>query len=278
MYKEISDQFWEIVEPLIEPFRRTKPGGSPPLPFRKILNGIFYLLKTGCQWDMIPRCYGSKSTIREHFQRWTAGGVFDMLFQLSAEEYEELRGIGWTWQSMDGGIVQAPTRQTGGASAKEEGMGRNPTDRGRQGTKLRILVDQEGIPLGAEIVGANVHDSRLVSSTLETMIIKRPQVREESPHNLCLDKGYDYKRVEEEVKSHGYEPHIRRIGEEKLDKSEEKKLPARRFVVERTIAWFKGFRALRTRYFCKGSNYLAMIRFAAALIIFRAIHPNKIWA
>lgn len=270
MFKEISDEFWKIAEPILEPFKRTWPGGSRPLPFRNILNGIFYLLKTGCQWDMIPRCYGSKSTIHEHFQHWISGGVFDSIFQLNSEKYEELQGIEWVWQSMDGGIVQAPTRQAGGSSAKEEGIGRNPTDRGRQGTKIHILVDQNGIPLGLEIVGANVHDSRLVSSTLETMVIKRPQVTEESPQNLCLDKGYDYKRVEEEVKSHNYQPHIRRIGEEKFDESKEKKLPARRFVVERTMAWFKGFRALRTRYFCKGRNYLAMLKFAAALIIFRA--------
>lgn len=278
MYKEISDEFWNMVEPLLEPFKRTRPGGSPSLPFRNIFNGILYLLKTGCQWDMIPRCYGSKSTIHEHFQRWATRGVFDTVFQYSAEKYEELQGIEWAWQSMDGGIVQAPTRQAGGASAKEEGMGRNPTDRGRQGTKLHIIVDQNGIPLGAEIVGANIHDSRLVSSTLETIVVRRPQVTEKSPQNLCLDKGYDYERVEEEIKFYDYQPHIRRIGEEKFDESKEKKFPARRFVVERTIAWFKGFRALRTRYFCKGCNYLAMLRFAAALIIFRAIPQNKVWA
>lgn len=149
-------------------------------------------------------------------------------------------------------------RQTGGASAKEEGLGKNPTDRGRQGSKLHLLVDQKGIPLGIELVGANIHDSRLVSSTLKTIPIKRPVVTENFPQHLCLDKGYDFKRVEEEVIFHEYTPHIRRIGEEKFDESKQKKYPARRFVVERTIAWFKGFRALRTRYTCKGINFLAM--------------------
>ena len=110
------------------------------------------------------------------------------------------------------------------------------------------------------------------------MVVRRPEVREESPQNLCLDKGYDYERVNEEVKSYEYQPHIRRIGEEKLDESKEKKFPARRFVVERTIAWLKGFRSLRTRYFCKGCNYLAMLRFAAALIVFRAIPQKNVWA
>jgi len=71
MYKEMSDNFWIMVAPLFEPFKRVHPGGSKPIPFRTILNGILYLMKTGCQWDMIPRCYGSKSTLHEHFQRWS---------------------------------------------------------------------------------------------------------------------------------------------------------------------------------------------------------------
>jgi len=95
MYKEISDKFWAAVEPLFDPFKRTCPGGSRPLPFRSILNGIFYLLKTGCQWDMIPRQYGSKSTIHEHFQKWVEGGVFEQMHRVNVEEYDELKKIRW---------------------------------------------------------------------------------------------------------------------------------------------------------------------------------------
>jgi transposase len=278
MYKEISDSFWSMVEPLFEPFKRTHPGGSAPLPTRSILNGLFYFLKTGCQWDMIPKCYGSKTTIHEHFQKWTRAGIFHKIFEMVTKDYDEFKGIQWQWQSMDGSLVQAPTRQTGGSGAVKEGLGRNPTDRGRQGTKLHLLVDQNGIPIGVKIVGANVHDSRLVSSTLETLIIERQDSTEEDPQNLCLDKGYSYKRVEKETRAHNYQPHIKRIGEEKFDQADQKTHPARRWVVERTLAWFKGFRALRTRYVCKGENYLAIVHFAAALINFRAAHPKQIWA
>lgn len=121
------------------------------------------------------------------------------------------------------------------------------------------------------MVGANVHDSRLVGSTLDIVIVERPQPTPEALQNLSMDKGYDYERVEKEVREAGYLPHIRRIGEEKLDPNQEKKYPARRWVVERTFAWLKGFRAIRTRYFMYGENYLAMIRLACALIVFRRI-------
>jgi putative transposase len=85
-----------------------------------------------------------------------------------------------------------------------------------------------------------------------------------------LDKGYDYPRVEQAVKEHAYIPHIRRIGEEKLATGE-KTHPARRWVVERTIAWLKGFRAIQTRYFCKAQNDWAMIHLACALIVSRKL-------
>ncbi len=90
-----------------------------------------------------------------------------------------------------------------------------------------------------------------------------------------MDKGYDYTRVEKEVRGAGYFPHIRRIGEEKLDPSNEKKYPARRWVVERTFAWLKGFRAIRTRYSMYGENYLAMTKLVCALIVFRRILEVK---
>jgi hypothetical protein len=71
-----------------------------------------------------------------------AGGVFTALFRLGAGKYEELCGFEWTWQSMDGSLVQAPVRQTRCQAA--EGLGRNPTDRGRSGSKLHLLVVESG--------------------------------------------------------------------------------------------------------------------------------------
>jgi len=92
-YQEISDEFWEIVEPLLERFKRRKPGGSKPLDFRTLSSGILYLLKIGCQWAFLPSSYGLKSTVHEHFQRWTHAGIFAEMFRLGASKYEELQGF-----------------------------------------------------------------------------------------------------------------------------------------------------------------------------------------
>ena len=169
---EVSDGFWAQAEPLLEPFKRRKSGGSKPLDFRQVMNGILYVLQSGCQWALLPRCYGSKSAVHEHFQRWVAGGVFTTLFRLGADTYEELCGFELTWQSMDGSLVQAPVRQA--RHQAEEGLGRNPTDRGRSGSKLHLQVDQNGLPVAVILAGANVHDSRLVTPTVQAGVIQPP--------------------------------------------------------------------------------------------------------
>ena len=148
-------------------------------------------------------------------------------------------------------------------------IGRNPTDRGKAGSKRSILVDAEGGPLSIVVAGANVHDAKLLEATLDAIVTERPQPTEEEPQHLCLDKGYDNPSGREAAMSHGYQPHIRRIGEEKLDASGKKRHPARRWVVERTLAWLSKCRALLVRYDKKASNYLGLLQLACMLIWFR---------
>ena len=114
-------------------------------------------------------------------------------------------------------------------------IGPNPTDRGKAGSKRSLLVDGEGGPLSIVVAGANVHDAKLLEATLSSVVVERPQPTEHQ--HLCLDKGYDNPSGRGAAARHGYRGHIRRIGEEKLDGSGNKRYPARRWVVERTLAW-----------------------------------------
>ena len=148
-------------------------------------------------------------------------------------------------------------------------IGPNPTDRGKAGTKRSILVEKEGGPLSVIVAGANVHDPKLLDATLEAVVVQRPKPTSESPQRLCLDKGYDNPTGHQAVAEHEYVEHIRRIGEEKLDESGNKKYPARRWVVERTLAWLSKCRAIGTRYDKKSRNYLALIQLACSLIWYR---------
>ena len=164
--------------------------------------------------------------------------------------------------------VAGGRRVDGQGAARGGHVGPNPTDRGKAGTKRSILVDGYGGPLGVVVAGANVNDFKLLHSTIESVVVERP----EGEQHLCLDKGYDNPGGREATAAHGYTPHIRRIGEEKLDRAGRKTLPARRWVVERTFAWLSKCRALLVRYEKKARNYLGLLQLASVLLWFRRYH------
>lgn len=131
-----------------------------------------------------------------------------------------------------------------------------------------MIVEADGGPLGVVLAGANTHDTKLLEQTIDAMIVERPDPTKHEQH-LCLDKGYDNPTGHTTVAAKRYTPHIRRIGEEKLDDRRRKKHPARRWVVERTLAWLNKCRAILVRHAKKSSNYLAIIQLACALLWYR---------
>ena len=105
-------------------------------------------------------------------------------------------------------------------------------------------------------------------------MVERPDPAE-CPQNLCLDKGYDNPTGRAAAEDAGYITHIRRIGEEKLDASGKKRHPARRWVVERTLAWLQKCRAILIRYDKKPANYRGLVQLACALLWYRRLHRLK---
>jgi transposase len=104
----VSDELWERVEPLLPKYRVLRAGGRPRVDRRLVLNGILYVLRTGCQWKAAPSEFGSSSTLHRYFQEWTKKGVFFRLWKEALREYDALEGIDWGWQSLDGAMTKAP--------------------------------------------------------------------------------------------------------------------------------------------------------------------------
>jgi len=172
-----------------------------------------------------------------------------------------------TWRS---GFRMAGCRYGHGQGAFwGDRIGPNPTDRAKNGVKRSILVEADGGPLAAIVAAANVHDTKLLEETIEAIVVERPELTKDSPQHLCLDKGYDNPTGWNATLQNGYVPHIRRIGEEKLDDHGRKELPARRWVVERTLGWLSKCRAILVRYDKKACNYLALIKLACLLFWYR---------
>lgn len=135
-----------------------------------------------------------------------------------------------------------------------------------------MIVEADGGPLGVVVAGANVHDTKLLEQTIEAIVVERPEPTAQSPQNLCLDKAYDNPTGHTTLERQNYTPHIRRIGEEKLDPKRRKRYPARRWVVERTLGWLSKCRGILVRYAKKSSNYLGLIQLACALLWYRRQH------
>ncbi len=148
-------------------------------------------------------------------------------------------------------------------------MGRNPTDRGKAGSKRSVLVDGGGGPLSMVVAGANVHDTNLPAMTLEGVVVERPDTCDDRIQHLCLNKGYDNPTGHQAVAVHGYRGHVRRMGEEKPDSQGVKRYPARRWVVERTLAWLSKCRATLVRYDKKATNYIGLVLLACARLWYR---------
>ncbi len=126
------------------------------------------------------------------------------------------------------------------------------------------------MPIGLAVDGANRHDMKLVRTTLDSLVVERPEPTEDAPHGMCLDKGYDYDEVREILAEFGFTAHIKARHAEAKELKQEAGKRARRWVVERSHSWLNRFRRLLVRWDKKPENYIAFLHFACALIAFRA--------
>jgi putative transposase len=262
---------WRIPEPLwirlveLLPPRPLHPLGchNPRVEDRRAMDAIFFVLRTGCQWNALNATgICSSSSAHRRFQEWVEAGVFARLWVLGVAEYDALKGIDWEWLSMDGAMTKAPL---GG-----ESTGKNPTDRGKRGVKRSLLVEGNGVPIGVAIDGANRHDKKLVEATIDSLAAERPEPTPECLQGLCLDKGYDYDNTRALLQEFGFTAHVRARGEEAQAIKREAGYRARRWVVERTHSWMNRFRRILVRWEKKPLNYLAMLHFVCAIITYRS--------
>jgi len=262
-YFSVPRPLWRQIKKLFPKPPKKRGRGRPPADTRAVLNGIWYVLWTGCQWKAVHRDWFGvcSSVLHDRFQSWQRCGLFDRILRTMVRFYAKKRGIGWTWQSIDSKSVPAPL---GGAAT-----GPNPTDRGKRGSKIHILVDQQGAPLAVEITGANQHDKWSADDLIVSIVVPRPGFEQ----HFCADRGYDYPDVHQTIDSEGYISHIkhrRRRGEPPTEEClipGEARYPARRWVVERTLGWLAKRRSIRTRWCKKGENWLAFVQFACAHIL-----------
>ncbi len=179
---EGSDALWERVRPLI-PERPAHPkGGRPAADDRQMFAASVSLVRTGIPWNAMPRELGASSTGSDRFRLWERQGVFTRLWQAGLQEYDELAGLEWQWQSLDGTQIKSPF---GG-----EATGLPPVARNKRGTKRSQLCEGHGLPLAVLKASANRNDMIVAEATLEAIVSERPDPAVVEQH-LCMDAAYD---------------------------------------------------------------------------------------
>ena len=106
--KRIPDELWDEIKNILPKEKSSKTVGRPTVEYRKVFDGILYVLRTGCQWKMLPREYGSGSTCHRRFQEWNKLNVFKKTWIKLLKIYDRKIGINWTWQSIDSISVKSP--------------------------------------------------------------------------------------------------------------------------------------------------------------------------
>lgn len=258
----VPDELWNKIAPIPARYGPPKRTGRRRMDPRLAPDGIIYRMRSGCQWNHLPKEFGDDSTIHRTFRRWERQGIFVLMWATLVEGCEELGGVDWEWQAAEAAMGKARLGDL---------VGPNPIDRAKKGVKRSPLVEGDGGPLAVVVAGANVHHTQLLAATLHAGVVERPQPSEEAPQHLCLGKGYDNPTGRQAALERGYTPHIRLIGEERRTK-DGLRYPSRRWVVERILAWLSKCRAILVRYDKEARNYLALIKLACALLWYRRQH------
>ena len=281
-YMLILDGLWPFIERLIPPTRdpkrtyQRKPGAGRARTSNRILvNTILYGLMTQTQWNGIMPdtagagylCYGK--TAHKWLMKWARQDFFERLKDLILKLFKAHCGLNLKWISIDGTMYKAPLAQ--------ESVGRNPTDRGKMGSKRSLCVNDQGIVLVMIHAGANVHDSKLLKPTLDALKLL---VHDGEEIHICLDAGYT--GFENIVKSYGFIPHIRPRGEEKKLIEFHPNFTPHRWIVEVKHSHINQFRRMKIRYEKLDVSHLALADLAASIMtirtIFRAeLGEDSIW-
>jgi transposase len=276
---ELSDTQWAQLAPLLPP-ERPKKRGHPWQPHRQVLNGILWRLRTGAPWRDVPARYGPWQTCYDRYVRWQQQGLWIQIRQALQAQQDAAGRLHWAAGSLDSTIVRAH-QPAAGAPGGAHGPQREALGRSRGGltTKIHLLCDAQGRPLGLHLSAGQASDSKHLEPTLDRVRVPRggrgrPRQR---VGRVLLDKGYSYARCRTALRRR----QIAALIPERRDQQARRAARGRRggrppyfnavqyrrrSWVERCINRLKQWRAVATRYEKRASHYLGLVTLAAIMI------------
>ena len=247
MRYELTDYEWAAVRP----FLPNKPRGVPRVNDRRVLNGIFWVLRSGAPWRDLPETFGPYTTCYNRFVRWGRAGVWDQIMDALAETHDA------AVQMIDTSVVRVHQHGACIAGNAEQHMGRS---RGGLTTKIHAFVDTNGLPVQLGLTPGEAHDNRLCSVLLSEL----------SPRTMLLaDRGYDADWIRALASEQGAWANIPPKRNRKEAICFSPYLYRARNLVERFFNKIKQCRRIATRYDRLAANYLAFIKLASIRIWLR---------
>tara|TARA_B100001996_G_scaffold293554_1_gene233739 strand:- start:191 stop:967 length:777 start_codon:yes stop_codon:yes gene_type:complete len=255
IYKtDLTDGQWRLIEPILP---EAKPGGRPrSTNLREVINAIFYQLRTGCQWDMLPRSFPPKSTIYDYFSSWKHDGTFDEMGRILREQVRVQAGRNPTPTAA---IVDSQTVKTAGP-AEQVGYDGGKKIKGR---KRHIAVDVLGLLLVVVVHSAGIQDRAgaklLMQQVCKTFALKI----------IWADGGYTGNSLVKWIKN--LCGAIWQVIKRPRGKFQVVKF---RWIVERTFGWMNYQRRLSKDYEYSVSSAEAWVKLAAINMMVRRLSPG----
>ena len=181
MRYELSDREWSVIKPMLP----NKPRGIPRVDDRRVLNGIFWALRSGAPWRDLPEIYGPRTTCYSRFVRWRRAGVWDQIMEALAADHDA------AVQMIDTSVVRVHQHGACIAGNREQDMGRS---RGGLTSKVHAVVDANRLPVRLGLSPGEAHDNRLCPVLLAGL---RPRTM------VLADRGYDADWIREFVNQQG---------------------------------------------------------------------------
>lgn len=246
----LTDNQWQVIEKIINAQERKRKHS-----LRVIMDAILYIIRTGCQWRMLPKDFAPWQTVYYYFRKWKFEGVIEYIMDTL---YALSRKAAGRKDSPSLGIIDSRSVKTSHhADPSCKGTDGNKKIKGR---KEHIVVDTLGLPMSVAVYEANLHDSKGAPKVIQKLKYKFPRLTK-----ILADGGYQGSHGDWVTERFGWVVEVVLRPDECPTKFQV--LP-KRWIVERSFSWLENFRRLTIDYEFLADTAEAMVQLAFSVIMF----------